>query len=1437
MPAKREDEEIAEAREDERKRPDPTLTGMFVPPKRPPGFVDPKAPAPSPQAPAPSQENDTTTATVTGIEKLLVQSPASSSGPQGTIVVQKGPSAGPSASATIPKKGDRIGGDDGRRFEIMERLGAGGMAVVLLAKDTLLDRTVAIKFITHEVFGAGGEGVVERFKLEARASARVAHENIVRIFDLGTANGVPFLVMEHLEGRPLDSIEANDKPDALRCVRIMIDVARGLSHAHKSGIVHRDLKPSNVFIIKDGRAKIVDFGLASMAFGVDSRGAEWHALAGTPRYMSPEQWKGEQQDARTDIWAAGVMLFELLVGHPPFRGESIFEVRNRVLSPEAAPLVRQFRPDLPEEAARLIEHALMKEVAERLSSADELLDGLVALEVALARGGHAGDSAAKAARAKPERRQMTFLSVSLSNFLTLAEQLELDDFSELLESFFDVCATVVRQLEGSVVSSVGGRVIACFGYPIAHEDDAQRAVRAGFLLAGAIRSLTRKDGNPHTARIGVHTNIAIAARLAEGTAESTAIIQGDAPHIATWLEERASEDAVLISQRTQTLVHDQFELEALGPVTPEGATRTLETYRALRAKATDSRFKREGEALTPLVGRDSEVANLRRWWGRVKAGDGQFVMLIGEAGIGKSRMVELLKEQASTEAHRIGCQSWPHFKNTPLYPIGSGLMGAAGIRVDMPAADKLRKLEAWLSDLGLSLEVNVPLFASVLSIPLSGGYKAPTLSPDLLKNTILEALQTALLRLAEQKPTLLVLEDVHWSDSLTVELLGLLIGRLPGSRLFLLVTFRPDFTPPWPERPYLHRVVLQRLSSSQTQALAALATRGRALPREVMEQIVRRADGIPLFVEELARMVGEAWQQAEQSGRPISAQAFASATIPASLSELLLARLDRLAEGGKEVAQLGAVLGREFSYQLIQLSADIEEHVLRFGLMQLVEAGMLRQEGDGEETRYVFKHALIQDAAYQSLVRNRRQEHHLRAAQTLVKYFPEVTEPHPELIGHHFAEAGRAEEAIDYLEKGGQNAVARSATIDAVTHFSRAIAQLMTLPPGQARDRRELPLQIALGAQLMPTKGYANPQVREAYARARTLCELAGDDAALFPAASGLWYVAYVGGEVEISAKLALQLLAQAEAAGDTVMLMVAHNASCNSAYTLGNFVYCREQATKCLALYDREQHGKLGATYGNDPAIASGACLSWALWYLGFPDQAVQRGMETVQLARANDHPSSLLYAMSYLATVHNFRGEFRLALDILKDALDLAAEKKLDLWTSLCTVLHGWALLGTGDRAAGAAQLREGVDAWLKTGAKTGNTFFLPALIADLWQSGKLAEAMAKIEESEACITETGERLSEAEILRLRGEVMLAQDPKNEGAAEECFRRALDVARRQQARAWELRVAMSLARLLAKRGSNAEGRSILMPVYEWFQEGQDTGDLREARALLDTL
>lgn len=1446
------DEPAPSSRQLERRPPlEQTMAAMHhLFPKRPAHLTPPPSSKPPPKPPAtpptpttpatPPREDDSITVMGNDDDD---DSGLVGLGPQGTMIVPL--SATPSGrgrSLPIPKKGDRIGGEDGRRFEIVERLGAGGMAVVLLAKDTVLDRTVAIKFVTHEVLGAAGAEVVERFKLEARASARLSHENIVRTFDLGTSNSVPFLVMEHLEGRPLDSIEMHHELDALRSVRVMADVARGLSHAHKSGIVHRDLKPSNVFILKDGRAKIVDFGLASIAFGLDSRGTEWLALAGTPRYMSPEQWKGEPQDGRTDIWAAGVMLFEMLVGRPPFPGESIFEVRNRVLSPEPAMPVRKLRPDLPEEAGRLVERALAKDPAKRLPTADDMLDGLVALEVALNRATRAATQDAQTrgeSKAQPERRQATFLSCSLANLMLLAEQLELDDFSELLDGFFEVCATVVRQLDGTVLASLGGRVVACFGYPNAHEDDAQRALRASFLISGAIKSWTRKDGTPHAAQIGIHTSLAIAASIRDAKEGATPILQGEAPHVAMWLEAEARPNEILMSQRAQTLVRGLFETEPAGERTPEGATREIETHRALRPASDATRFDHgAAESLTPLVGRDSETKELRALWDRVKRGEGQFVMLAGEAGIGKSRLVESLREHIVAQPHQlVGCQSWLHFKNTALYPIATGMMRVLGLTPEMPAVDQIHRLEVFLSELGITLDEHVPLLASLFSIPVSGGYVLPALSPDLLKGKVLEAIITTMLQLARREPTLLLIEDLHWSDTSTIELLGMLQGRMQSAPLMLLLTFRPDFTPPWPERTHLHRIALHRLSTSQTAAMAAFASQGRNLPREVIDHLVRRTDGIPLFVEELTRIVADAWEQAERSGESLSFESFAAKTIPATLSELLLARLDRLADNGKEVAQVGAVLGREFSYGLIQRTCPLAESALHGGLMQLVEGGIIRHEGQGDDARYVFKHAMIQEAAYQSLLKSHRQEHHLRAAQVLVEHFPEAAAQHPELVGHHFAEAGHADDAVGYFEKAGQRAVQRFANADAVIHYSSAIEQLKTLPVGPARDRRELMLQLAIGSPLMATKGTAAPQVRETYARARELCQLGGDDAQLFPAMRGLTQFYMVAGEPKIAVELGQQLLAQAERLGEATMQMLAHRSLGQSIWLLGQFNTCREHNEKVLAMYDSEQHKKLAFTTGQDPGVWSGSNLAWCLWYLGFPDQAVRRAEEAVKLARTIEHPVSIALSTNYLAIIHNYRGEHELALDLADRAMHTCTEHKLTLWMSMSKIQRGWALLGKGDPSTGMEQLREGVAGWTKTGAKSALTFFMSLLIWGLWKAGKHDEAMHTIEEAQALVIAMGETWLEAELHRLRGEVTLALHPSEEAAAEECFRRGLDVARRQQSRALELRNAISIGRFLRRQGRAEEAKNILTPVLGWFEEGTETADLREARELAGLL
>ncbi len=1335
----------------------------------------------------------------------------------------------------VPRAGEFIGGDDGRRFQLIEQIGAGAMGVVFLANDQFLDRTVAIKFITPGIRRAADSTPTDMVKSEARAMARLSHENIVRIFDVGVHADMPFQVMEYLEGRTLSSAISYEEFDTRRATSLMIDIARGLAHAHKSGVIHRDLKPSNIFLVREGRAKILDLGLAQMAAGLE-RDAQTPAIAGTPLYMSPEQWRGAPQDGRTDIWSAGVIFFQLLTGQVPFPGQGSEAIRARVLGEAPAPLLRTLRPDLPAEAERIVERALQKEPGRRFGSTEELLDALVGLEVALSHSlrtaWNAPHQAQRTVRARPERRQMTLLSCALADVTPLSERLGADEYGELLASFFESCATIIGQLEGTLIASVGGRVLACFGYPLAHEDDAQRALRAALLLRDSIAGLGGASA-PHAVQIGIHTGKAFAGK--PSGAEASAFIQGEVPHVAQWLEQKAGRGEILISEATQGLIQGFFEVEGVGAEAP--GTRPLELFRVLRPREVSSRFVRTTAGLTPLVGRESEAGQLRALWELASQGQGQMLLVSGEAGIGKSRLVELLKERvADASGHRVSCQCWSQFRNSALYPLVDGLQRLMEMGPDMAAPDKLARLEGTLTSLGLAPAEHLPLLASFLSIPLSGSYTLPTLSPDAYKRNLLESLAAVLLGLAAQKPTLLILEDVHWSDGLTLELLDLVFQRMTSARLLAVLSFRPEFQPPWAERAHLRRISLQRLSSAETAVMVSLSTNGQTLPAELIEHLVRRTDGIPLFVEELARIVTDSWREALAQGESTTVEAFAARVIPSTINELLLARLDCLSDEGQEVAQLGAVLGREFTYKLIQRVSPLDEERLRQGLMQVVESGLLRHQGREPDASYVFKHALVQDAAYQSLSKSERQQHHLRVAEALVGHFPAQAEAQPELVAHHHLEAGNNTQAIAWLEKAGQRAAQRSAHADAVTHYARALLLLKTLPEGPQRDRKELALQLAYGAPLMSTRGYAAPEVHQTYARARELCREAGDDAQMFPAVLGLWQFYMVGGEVEVSAELGRQLLAQAESAGDATTLMLAHRALGTSLMLSGELVSCREHTEKGLLLYDREKHGKLVLRYGQDPGVTNGLYLGWSLWFLGHADESVRRAQGALSLARALEQPLSIAFALNYLATIHNYRGEYSTALQLAEEATTISSEHRLALWSAMSKIQKGWSLMGMGQLEQGEL-LKEGVTGWQKTGAAAGLTFFLSALIWSLWQAGRLDEALKNIEQMEALVKAKGERFFEAELLRLRGEVTLASGAGQERVAEDCFRRGLEVARRQQAKSWELRLGTSLANLLEKQGRGGEARQLLQPLYDWFTEGRETADLRTARAVLARL
>ncbi|WP_394831523.1 protein kinase [Pendulispora rubella] len=1300
------------------------------------------------------------------------------------------------------------------RFELIEPLGTGGMGVVFVAQDTVLDRKVAIKFLTRKDLNTAE--ALERVQHEAQACARLNHENIVRMFDIGQDDGHPFLVMEHLEGHPLDVImsrtrETNDAViDVRRAVRLMIDVAKGLSHAHRAGIVHRDLKPSNVFITRDGTAKILDFGVAQMTAGSDVAGA--HFL-GTPQYMSPEQWRGQVQDGRTDIWAAGVMFFELLTGVSPFAGNHLTELRNTVLSSDPSPSLRGARPELPEDAERIATRALEKEKDARFGSADDLLDALVALEVLLVHALRGQSSSMTAAgtssfprrrtprlTANAERRQITVMACSLSH-ATSTEVLD-DSVGE----FFEACATIVRQLEGTILFSLGRQVVACFGFPKAHEDSAQRALRAALLIVDAFRP----DGNEHArgACVGVATGPCIPLTVDPDAAPPR--MQGEVLDVAQSLERHAQANEILTERATQMLVQGAFELAQLDEVAANDGMAPRPWYRLLRRKENRIRFNPIAAGnVTPLVGRTSELDQLRSLWGSAASGKGQCVFIVGEAGIGKSRLLEQHLEGLATEEHRlVRCQCWPHSQSSPLQPILEGLEHSMGLD---PNASPLEK-------------------AALLGLPMQDAAALPmSQSANLLKHQMLEAVVGLFQRLAEQEPLLLVVEDAHWADSITLDLLERWLSGLAGVRAMVLVTARPEFQPLWARSSLLHHLAPHRLSPSESAAMVGFAGRGRHLPAAIVEQVVQRADGVPLFLEELTYSVVDALQK---GGNEPSSWVGA---VPATLEALLRARLDTLPEPGRELARVASVLGREMNYDLVRAMWPLSEESLRIGLLQLVETGIFRPIGPVSRATCRFKHALVQEAAYQSLVNQERQELHRRAAEVLVSQFSRIAEQNPEIAARHFAEAKRPEEACVYFEKAAKQAMQRSANTDALTHYARATAQLDLLPPTSARDRRELLLKAQLAGVYLAEDGLESDRTRETLSRILELAERYDGDEHAFWALLSFQQLNHVRGEHRTGRDLAAKLIALAEKTGHQGMILAAYTATVSTALSCGDLTAARDDAEAGIRLYEAQAQGAIRVHMGADVGAILHMYLGCILWLLGEPDQSIYHSQESVRIARKYDHPTSLTIRLLLLSTLHDERGEYSEARSLLEEVLHLCDEYGLHFLRTGAAVVRACTQIECGERQ-GVDELQAALARRASMGANLAFTRYLSVLAQGQLQMGALDEAMLSIHRAMEISERRDEHYCDPEHFRVKGEILLAMGPENADHAARVFERGLEIARAQHARSWELRLACSYGRLLAGQGNTSKAKGLLASVLSTFTEGHGTRDLRVAHALLSS-
>jgi class 3 adenylate cyclase/predicted ATPase len=1041
-----------------------------------------------------------------------------------------------------------------------------------------------------------------------------------------------------------------------------------------------------------------------------------------------------------------------------------------------------------------------------------------------------------------ERRQLTVLFCDLVGSTQLSGQLDPEDLRAVVRAYQEVAAEVIQHYAGHIAQYLGDGLLAYFGYPTAHEDDARRAVHTGLGIVQAIATLNTRlaaQYGVHLAvRFGIHTGPVVVGVMGGGERHEHLAL-GETPNIAARLQGLAPANAVVISAVTARLVQGTFVLEDLGTHTLHGVAEPMAVSRVCGLLATpghDEEFVTAGVPV--LVGREEESGLLRRRWEQSKAGLGQVVFLSGEAGIGKSALVEGLRAQVRAKGMpRIAFRCSPYHTTSALSPVITHLERLLQFVPDDPPATRLTKLKAGLRPSGLPLAETVPLFAGLLSVPLPAECSAAlTGTPQQQKQQTLDTLVAWLAAEAERQPVLVAWEDLHWADPTTLEVLGLVIEQAPTVPMLHVLTYRPEFSPPWPQRSHITPLVLTRLERSQVEALITQRAGGKPLPAEVVQYIVAKTDGVPLYVEELTKMLLASPLLREEADQYVLTGPLHTVAIPDTLQDALMARLDQL-NAAKEVAQFGAVLGREFAYELLQAIASQDEDTLQAGLTQLVEAELLYQRGRPPRARYIFKHALIQDAAYASLLKSTRQQVHQQVAEVLETRFPALVETQPELVAQHYTAAGCTEQAVGYWQQAGQLASDRSANLEAISHCTAGIELLTTLPETPEHTQQALTLYIALGAALQMAKGHAAPEVEHAYTQAYALCQRVGETPDLVPVLLGLWRIYNTRLQLRTAREIGETLLRLAQRAHDPALEVIAHHALGLTWFLLSALPAARQHIEEGIALYTPDQHRSPVFRIGQDPGVACRAYGAMTLWLLGYPEQALAHIHGALALAHALSHPYSLAFAQFWVAWVSQVRRDVLAVHEHAEAAVALSSEQGFPLWAATGTTLRGWALAMQGQGEAGLSQVRQGIAAWRATGAALFVPCFCTMLAEVSAHLGHLEDGLQALAEAHTLVEQHEERWWDAEVSRLRGVLLLRQTGTPPAEAEACFQRALDVARRQEAKSLELRAAMSLSRLWQQQGKRAEARALLAPIYGWFTEGSDTADLQEARALLDAL